>query len=182
MKSWLGNINGFFCVAALACLLGGCKTTEEKQRDKVQTILRFHLEVNPDGSDRNAPVPVYRQRPEMVNVENAPFLDSASITEAAVVDMEGGFGIRIQLDIHGSRVLENVTASNLGKRFAIYAIFPKDDPKNKVQETRWLAAPRITRRIANGIIVFTPDATRAECERMILGVNNVAVKLSNAPK
>ena len=41
-------------------------------------------------------------------------------------------------------------------------------------EARWLAAPMITRRITNGLFVFTPDCSREEAERIVLGLNHVA--------
>ena len=43
-------------------------------------------------------------------------------------------------------------------------------------EGRWLAAPRINKRIADGVLVFTPDATREEAEQIALGLNNLAQK------
>ena len=49
-------------------------------------------------------------------------------------------------------------------------------------EARWLAAPRISQRIKDGVLVFTPDATREEAERIVRGLNNVAIKLGNKPK
>ncbi len=38
--------------------------------------------------------------------------------------------------------------------------------------------PRINRRISNGELVFTPDATREEAERIVKGVNNVSKKIA----
>jgi hypothetical protein len=35
----------------------------------------------------------------------------------------------------------------------------------------------ITKRIANGQLAFTPDITRAQADRFVLGLNNVAKKL-----
>jgi preprotein translocase subunit SecD len=91
------------------------------------------------------------------------------ITEASVVDVEGGYGIRIKFDAHGARVLENITARNAGRHLVVYAAFP---------EIRWLAAPMIKHRIADGALVFTPDATREEAERIVQGINNVAKKVA----
>ena len=40
---------------------------------------------------------------------------------------------------------------------------------------RWIAALLITRRIADGLLTFTPDASREEADAMVLGWNNVEV-------
>ena len=45
-----------------------------------------------------------------------------------------------------------------------------------------MAAPRIARRISNGVISFTPDATRDEAEQIAIGLNNVAIKNGNQEK
>jgi preprotein translocase subunit SecD len=169
MKSWRWNINGIFWACTLAALLCGCETTEEKKEKKEQTLLNLHMEMVPDGSKRDAPVPVFRQRPEMVTIDTTPFLNNSSVKGAEMVDVEGGYGIRIEFDGHGRGVLEAFTARNVGKRIAVYAAWP---------EVRWLAAPRIKRRIADGVFIFTPDATREESERIVRGINNVAKKVS----
>jgi hypothetical protein len=36
----------------------------------------------------------------------------------------------------------------------------------------------IKRRIGNGELVFTPDATREECDRIVTGINNVAKRIA----
>ncbi len=170
MKSWFANSNGIFWAATISLALSlcvGCKTTEEKAEAKKQTIINLHLEVNP-GQSRSSRVPVFRERPEMVNVREDPFLSNADIAEAALVDLEGGFGIKLRFDTHGAGVLENTTAANIGKRIAVYAAFP---------QIRWIASPRIVRRISDGVFVFTPDASQEEAERIVAGINNVAIKL-----
>lgn len=169
MKSWRWNINGIFCALVVASLLCGCKTTEEKKKAKEQTIIKIHLEIVPVGRPDEADVPVYRQRPMMAHIDTKEILNNVDITSASVVDIQGGFGIRLTFDTHGTRVLENITARNSGKRLVIYAAWP---------EVRWLGAPLITRRIGNGELVFTPDATREECEHIVLGINNVTKKIA----
>jgi hypothetical protein len=150
--------------------LASCKTTEDgtKKKDKEATVIRFHLEVNSDGTDKNSGVPIYREHPVLVNVHQIPFLDEGSVKEASVVETIGGYAIRIQFDRHGTIVLDNTTTAYKGQRVAIYV---------RYTEARWLAAPLISRRIQNGEFIFTPDATREEAERIVKGLNNVAKKL-----
>ena len=42
---------------------------------------------------------------------------------------------------------------------------------------RWLAAPLVQTHITDGLLVFTPDATREEADQIAAGLNTVAKKL-----
>jgi hypothetical protein len=167
MKTRLVSFNIYLCLALLAGF-SGCKTTEEKTRNKEASTIRLHLEAYPDGTKHNSEVPVYRESPVLVNANREPFLTEGDVQEAAVVDTIGGFVIRIQFNRHGALVMEGITASNKGKRIAIQSHFG---------ELRWLAAPLITRRIGDGILLFTPDASREESERVVRGLNNLVATL-----
>ena len=46
-----------------------------------------------------------------------------------------------------------------------------------VADSRWLAAPVISRRIDNGVLVFTADCERDEADQLVLGLNNVAKQI-----
>ena len=134
-------------------------------KKKEASTFRVHLEVTQDGTDKNAPVPVYRQSPIYVNVENVPFLTEAHISKASVVDALGSFQIMIQFDRRGTWLLEQYSTAHRGRRIAIFSHFGP---------ARWLAAPVMNKRIADGLLVFTPDATREESERIVLGLSNVS--------
>jgi hypothetical protein len=163
------NIILSFLIVAVAV---GCATTgEKKNKKKEATIFRIHLETNPDGSDRNSAVPVYRERPVLVNIERRAFLSEGDIASAAVVEVVGGFAIQINFDRRGTWLLENVTTASRGRRLVIQSQFG---------DARWLAAPLISRRIADGVLVFTPDATREESERIVRGLNNIAKELKKS--
>ena len=71
----------------------------------------------------------------------------------------------------GTALLEQCTTRNRGRRIAIFSQFGE-----KMKDYRWLAAPVISRRITDGVLVFTPDATREEAEEIAAGLNNVAKK------
>jgi hypothetical protein len=167
MKIRFVSFNIYFCLALLGISMG-CKTTEVKKQGKEGSTIRLHLEVNADGTKRNSSVPVYRENPLLVNVNQAPFLTEGDIQAAAVADTIGGFVIRLEFNRHGALVLESITTSYKGKRIAIQSQF---------EESRWLAAPLITRSIIDGILIFTPDATREESERIVRGLNNLAAEV-----
>ena len=42
-------------------------------------------------------------------------------------------------------------------------------------DPRWLAAPVFTKRITDGVLVFTPDCTREEADRIVKGLK-LAIK------
>jgi len=143
-----------------------CQTTEsQKKKDRKATVIRFHLETNKDGTDRNYKITFLRNSPTEINVELSPFVDEGNISEARVIDHMGGFAIQVLLDKHGSMVLDGVTTGNKGKRIAIYSHWGP---------TRWIAAPLITRRVESGFFTFTPDTTREEAERIVEGLNEIA--------
>ena len=164
--------NTYLGVALLAVAAVSCKSSPEK---KAVSVVRLHLEVNRDSTGRSWPVPIYRDKPFMVNIEKEPFIKEGNIKEARVVDTVGGFAIRLQMERRGSWLLEQYTGSNRGKRIAVYAEF-FDPPGSKTNVMRWIAAPVTTRRITDGIFTFTPDATREEAAVFVLGLNNIAKK------
>jgi preprotein translocase subunit SecD len=172
MKSSSRSFNLIFALFLLLAV-AGCQSGEKFDKEKQPAVLRFHLETNPDGTHHNSPVEVYRAHPFVVNVERDPALDEGFIKDVQVVDVDdhGGFGIKVIFDESGRRRLQDVTVANKGKHLAIMAEWT---------ETRWLAAPLITKNISNGIFIFTPDATREESEAIVRGVKH-AIKEFQEP-
>ena len=80
----------------------GCQSPASDKPKKLLSTLRLHLEVSRDGTKANEPVPIYREKPFMVNVEKMPFLTEANVAAASVVDVVGGFALRIQFDHAGT--------------------------------------------------------------------------------
>jgi hypothetical protein len=166
MKSRLVRFNIYLVLLSLAWS-AGCKTPEERKHAKEASTFRVYLDSG-HASDHSSGVTVYRDNPMRISVEREPFLTEADLDSAAVIDMPGGFGIRAQFNGHGALVLEGVTVAHKGQHLAIQSHFG---------QTRWLAAPLITHRISNGELVFTPDATREEADRIVRGVTNVVAKI-----
>jgi len=159
-------------LAAVLTLLWGCQSSKTNPK-KVLCTLRIHLEAGLEAPDRNEQVQISRESPVSVNVQKSPILTEASVKEAKVVEVVGGFALSVRFDTPGGWLLEQYSSANLGKHFAIFSQFPL--PSNaKLTEGRWLAAPRISKRISDGVLVFTPDATREETEQIALGLNNLA--------
>ena len=156
-------------------LLLGCKSAQEKmdsaearkQKKELSTI-RLHLETSGETASRVSAVPILRAAPMLINVDPSSFLDERDVLSAKVADHMGSFVIQIQFNEHGILVLDGVSVANKGKRVAIMSEFG---------DTRWLAAPVLSRRITDGVLIFTPDATREESIRIVRGLNNVATKI-----
>ena len=151
--------------ASIGASVIGCQSPEAHHPITKYSTLRLHLEVARDGTERNEPVPIFRESPVWVNVDKAPFLTEADVVEAKVMEDLGGFSIQVRFTRRGRMLLENFSATNNQKHYAIFSEFP---------EPRWLGAPVFTKRIADGIITFVPDATRAEADRIVSGLNDVA--------
>jgi preprotein translocase subunit SecD len=169
MISHWRRFNTILAAILLAGVALGCQTTKKK----AASVLRMHLEMNPDGTERTTSVPIGRDKFFYLNIEKAPFLDEGHIQQAAVVEDVGGFQVSLQMDKRGTLLLEQYTTANKGRRIAIHAVFGQD---------RWLAAPVITKSISDGKIAFTPDATREEAERLVLGLNKVANRMDENRK
>ena len=172
----LPRFNTYLLVAALVVALAGCQSASEK-REKQIARLQLHLEAGRGAGDRSETAVISRTAKVLLNVDKTPFLDEGELAAAQLVEARGGFTIAIQFGERGTWMLEQFSSTNPGRHVAISAQFGE-----KLKETRWLAAPQITRRISNGVLVFTPDASREEAEEIVRGLNNVAVENGNQPK
>jgi len=174
MMIWRARFNIYLLGALVVAIMAGwgCRSPGERQQRKLLSTLRLHLQASPDGTNAREPIPVYRAKPVWVRVEKAPFLTEEQVSEAAVVNVVGGFALRIQFDHQGATLLERYTTANRGRKIAIFCQFG-----NELKDYRWLAAPVISRRITDGVLVFTPDSTRAEAEEIAQGLNNVSKKV-----
>ena len=154
----------------------GCRTAESR-RNKQVAVLRVHLEVSRDPTGLGELVSVIRASPMVLHVAKSAFLTESEVAKARVIETRGGFALQIQFDARGTILLEQVTATNPGKRMVIKAQFGE-----KLENWRWLAAPVINRRIADGVLTFTPDADREEATEIELGLNNLAAKTQPGAK
>jgi len=163
------RFNIYLLVIAAFLSGAGCQSPQKKQEKQTAT-LRVHLETNPLPLKQSEQVLVLRNAPIFVEIERSPFLNETHVAEASVVENRDGFFLMIQFNQQGQWLLEQYTSSNSKRRVAIRSQFRQS---TNVLD-RWLAAPVIGRRIADGVLVFTPDADRTEAEIIARGLNNVA--------
>ena len=164
----LAQFNLILLLTTALTALTGCQTPEE---EKLETFIRIHLEVNQSVPESNE-VPIYRARPVLVNVQKEPFLTEVHVEKAEVVNALGGFAIKFEFNPTGTVLLEQYSATNPGRHFAIFCQFGVDQ-----EEQRWLAAPQINQRISDGKLIFTPDCTREEADQIVRGLNNVVADI-----
>ena len=167
MKAFTLRFNLFLALTALAALCG-CQTNKP---EKEVSTLRVHFESNSSNIGTSQTVSVLRSDPVLITVAKEPILTEANLVEAKIIEARGGFALQVQFDESSAVVLEQYSAANPGKHFAIAGQWGE-----KLASGRWLAAPLITRRIADGILSFTADMSREEADQLVLGLNHVAKK------
>ena len=167
----LARFNTYLLVAT-AVTFCGCQSAAPKKSGKLLSTLRLHLEASRGSSNAGEPVPVYREQPVWVTVEKEPFLTEANVSGASVVDVVGGFALRVEFDHGGATRLETCTTANRGRKIAVFCQFGPE-----IKSYRWVAAPVISHRISDGVLIFTPDATREEAQEIALGLSNVSKKV-----
>jgi hypothetical protein len=178
MKVCARRFNLFLTLTAALALMCGCKTEkqqEQEKQNKVVAALRVHIETSADNAGDMSTaqtISLPRSDPMLVTIGHDPFLTEANIIAARIIDAPGGFAVEIKFDETGTWTLEQYSASNPGKHFAVFGQWGE-----KLADGRWLAAPLITHRIGDGLLAFTPDASREECDQLVLGLNNVAKKI-----
>ena len=160
----------------LALLLSGCASTKDPN-DQLSTLLRVHLESQPNQMIPPRKIAVYRANPLMIEIESLYLLTEENVVSARVLDQMGTYAMEIVFDQWAIPLLEHNSSSFQGRRLAIQAQW---GPKHET--TRWLAAPKMNRRIVKGTFVFTPDATLEESYQIVTGLNNNTRKAENELK
>ena len=174
MNFYVRRFNLYLLLMLVAFLAGGCLWTKKKI-EKVGAI-RIHIESPVSVPGKTETIRLLRSQPVEVVVDEDPTVTEQNILAATLLETPGGFSIRVKFDETGSWMLEQATAGNPGKHLAIFAQWGET-----IAEGRWLAAPVITRRVADGVITFTPDASREEALKLVEGLNHTA-KLLNTKK
>jgi len=157
----LRRFNLYLLLVLTALAVSACQSSKSK---KVETTLRIHMEAK-DSSSFTKEVKVFKDESVTMRVHQMPLLTDIDVVDAQVVEALGGFAIQIKVNPMGRWQLDHYTSLNIGRHYAIFVMFGK-----KPMVTRWLAAPIISNRISNGVILFTPDCTREEAEEIVKGL------------
>ena len=153
-------------------LLGGCQAIKQA-KSKTVSALRVHMEADSNKQSDTQTITLLRDDPVSFTIEKEPILTEASLIESRVIETQGGFAIQVHFDESSGMVLEQYSAANPGKHFLIWGQWGE-----RISDSRWLAAPLITRRIVSGVLSFTPDMSRTNADRLVLGLNNVSKNIN----
>jgi hypothetical protein len=172
MKVCALRFNIYLVLATALGLLCGCQSEKPKQN---LAALRVHIEASPIPAGSSQTVSVLRSNPVLVTIAIDPVLTEANIIAARIIESPGGFSVEVKFDETGTWILEQYSASNVGRHFAIFGQWGE-----KLVNGRWLAAPLISHRIGDGVLAFTSDTSRDEAEQLVLGLNHVAKNINKA--
>lgn len=161
---------------ALALLGCGCATTGSSS-SKPMALLTVNVETTREAEGKSEAITFSRAHPIPITIQASPVVNETHIAEASLVDGFAGYTMVLQLTPMGTHLLEQYTLMYPGRRFAIAVQFGE-----KTKQARWIAAPVIKKRISDGVLAFTPDASREEAELIVKSLNNVAIKLENQKK
>jgi hypothetical protein len=170
MNFYALRFNLYLLLLVTAATVTGCKTDKA---DKPIASLRFYMENRAQVPGSGETISVLRANPVLVTVGHEPMLTEANVVAATLLETPGGYAIEVKFDETGTWILEQYTSANSGRHIAIFSQWSEE-----TKDSRWLAAPIISHRIADGIFAFTPDASREEARQIVLGLNNEAKKIA----
>ena len=171
MNFYVRRFNLYLLLMLVALAADGC-AWGKKKIGKVGAI-RVHMESPVQVTGKTESIQLPRSQPVVIQIDEDPTVTERNLIAATLLETPGSFGIRVKFDETGAWMIEQATAGNPGKHLVIFAQWG-----DTAAEGRWLAAPAITRRIADGVITFTPDASREEALKLVEGLNHTA-KLLN---
>ena len=159
-------------------LLGGCASWGHK--DDLVSAVRIHMAAPADTAgphnEMEETVSVLRSDPVQITIDKQPILTEENLVAAKMISTPGAPAIELRFDENGTWILEQYSSANPGGHFVIFGQWGKD-----LKDSRWLAAPLISRRINDGILSFTPDMSHDEATNFILGLKNVVKQFQSNP-
>jgi len=165
MNFYRRRFNLYFLPAALCLLVSGCAFWHSHH--DFGAVLRIHVESETTTAGSNKSISVLRSQPIVISISTDPILTESDVSGARLIDSPGGgFSVEIKFEETAGWKLEQYTAGNPGKHLAVFAQW-----SSKKGDGRWLAAPFISRRMAGGILTFTPDASHEEAEQLVKTLN-----------
>ena len=183
MKGYWPRFNLFLALAALVLALGGCKSVpnlDPFKKSEPQSVLRIHMELAAANTSMQMSaaktITLLRENPVSVTIDKDPILTEANLVAARVISTPEAPAIELKFDDNGTWILEQYSAGNPGLHFVIFGQWG-DDLKN----SRWLAAPMITKRINTGILSFTPDMSSDEASNFVAGLQTEIKQFQSTP-
>ena len=171
---WMGLMRWVFGSLGLVALLVGCKYPLEVRKDKAELV--FYLEEFPQSAadyDKVGELSYFRANPIKAFVRKEPIFiaNSGMLKNTELVDLEDGtIAMILNFTTLGSREIEEITTYNRDRRIFIVA-WELDISQTNAPSYLCIGASYINRTVAAEAMQFTPDAERAEAERLVELIN-----------
>lgn len=173
------RFNIYFVIAGVLAFAVGCGSMGGHKKDKDTkgplATFRVHLEASPYFPTETEAAEIVRSDPVTLTVQKEPIVTEADLESARLLTVLGGYDLEVKLRQHGTWVLEQYTTENVGKHLAVFCQFG-----DQIKEHRWLGAIKITKRISDGTLTFTPDASKPELDEILTGWTNTIKKVNKA--
>jgi len=148
MRIRWNRFNTYLLLAFGLAVAAGCRSPHNDSK-KQFSHLALYQEASRDPSGGTEVVTVHKDPLIQLRIKQAPILTEAHVEKASLLDTMGGFAMSIQFDRQGSWLLEQYSSAIRGKHIAIFSQFvPKGE--KKLNDGRWLAAPKILNHITDG--------------------------------
>lgn len=170
-RSWFNLLLVLSLASGLVSGAAESSDTSRKRSRKPKPVerIRVHVESRHDIAERSLKVEVGQGPGAMkFQVEKLPILNEVHVERAALLEVPGGFQVQLKFDSLGAKILESYTAAAAGRHLLLLTEFD--------EESRWIAAPLIRRRIGDGVLAFSPQITREEADRLVKGLNQAIDK------
>ncbi len=138
------------------------KPKKEKKKKPLK-YFRVHVESRRDLPERTVLAKLHSDETVQVPVEKLPALNESHLKRAALIEEPGGYLVQFQFDSVGTKLLEAHSAAANGRHFAVAVDIDG--------ETRWIAILLIRRRLSEGVLSFSPAASREDMDRLVRDLN-----------
>ena len=163
-------------IAAFVLLtsLLGCvrKYSVDTDRDKAQ--LALFIQGFPKQGEDTKLLKVYQAKPKLVYIDPKPVMrgDSGMITSSKVINTQDGLhAIQLDFTTLGQSVMEHITTNFRARQ--LYIVLAKNDDHSKTNKVRMTCiGSHYINRTFSSPLVFTPDASREESEKITKLLNN----------
>ena len=152
----------------------GCvrKYSVDTNRDKAQ--LALFIQGFPKQGEDTKLLKVYQAKPKLVYIDPKPVMrgDSGMITSSKVINTQDGLhAIQLDFTTLGQSVMEHITTNFRSRQ--LYIVLAKNDDHSKTNKVKMTCiGSHYINRTFSTPLVFTPDASRDESEKITKLLNN----------
>ena len=161
-------------LATLTCLYG-CSTTNSSKDSAFVAIFVETKTENPKLARR---IEWFQSDPRPAWLEANPVFQPLKHMEQSevITSPDGMHAIQMKFNTRGKRLLEDITAARVGRRFFLMAWY-KHNPEDKEMKPRCIGVKYIEKPNSTGQFVFLPDTSEEEARRLTKGFNSASKKI-----